>query len=207
MVNVWAVILAAGESRRFGRDKLTVPFGGGFLAEAVLTSVAQARESSVLHDVLVVVRDPRGGVALHAVAQHFRILVNPDAARGMGTSLRAGLAWIEHADPASEGALVLLADQPSVTLDVIRSVISTAAVSRADVVRPRYVGNPQVPGHPVFLRRSAWSLATELEGDDGLRMLIESSAVVTETVTIAGSNPDIDTPKDLEAVQGLIPDA
>jgi molybdenum cofactor cytidylyltransferase len=206
-MNVWAVVLAAGESRRFGRDKLTEAVGTTFLSHPVLSAVARARESGDLQDGVVVVRDRGSRVAESAAALQLRVEVNRDAARGMGTSLRAGLARVERTDPTSEGVLVFLADQPLVTLEVIRSVLSAASASNAEVVRPQYAVTPEVPGHPVFLRRNSWSFASELTGDRGFQDLIRSSSVVTQTIRLSGSNPDIDTPEDLEALKGLLPDA
>ncbi len=206
-MNVWAVILAAGGSRRFGRDKLTETIGSTFLAHPVLTVVARARGTGDLKDGLIVVRDRESRIALSAAKLQLRIEVNPNATRGMGTSLRAGIASVERTDPTSDGVLVFLADQPLVTLEVIRSVLSAASDSDAGIVRPQYQSSPGIPGHPVFLRRGVWPLALQLDGDTGLQELIRSVSIVSETITLPGDNPDIDTPEDLEVLKGLIPDA
>ena len=206
-MNVWAVILAAGESRRFGRDKLSEAIGSTFLSHPVLSVVAQARGTGDLKDGLIVVRDRESRIAVSAAALRLRVEVNLQAGRGMGTSLRAGVACVERTDPTSDGVLVFLADQPLVTLEVIRSVLSAASDSDAEIVRPRYLATPGVPGHPVLLRRGVWPLVLQLDGDTGLQELIRSSSIVSETISVPGGNPDIDTLEDLEILKGLVPDA
>ncbi|MBL7082753.1 MAG: NTP transferase domain-containing protein, partial [Candidatus Aminicenantes bacterium] len=45
---VWAMILAAGESKRMGKSKLLLPFGGKTIIETVIKSVIQSKVEGVL---------------------------------------------------------------------------------------------------------------------------------------------------------------
>ena len=55
-----------------------------------------------------------------------------------------------------------------------------------------------MPGHPLLLDQSLWHLATEMRGDSGFAPVLAGHRVNVRTIPVAGSNPDVDTPGDLE---------
>ena len=83
------------------------------------------------------------------------------------------------------------------TLDVIEALVRAWRDRGVDVVRPRYAGSPEVPGHPVLLDRSIWPLVDRLKGDSGLAGLLDFHEFPVTVVDVPGSNPDVDTPADL----------
>jgi molybdenum cofactor cytidylyltransferase len=125
-----------------------------------------------------------------------RIVLNPRYRDGQSSSLKAGLA---AADPGSEAAVILLGDQPGVTADAVRAVVSAFEERRAPIVRARY---PAGWGHPVLLARPLWSEAERLEGDVGARALMFAHADMVEEVPVQGARPeDVDTWADFERVR------
>ena len=102
-----AVVPAAGSSTRFGTMKLLADVGGAPLLERTLTSLLDAGVARV-----VVVT--RAGDAFEAVPSmadpRVTAVVNPDPARGMFSSIQAGLAVA-----GGDVVLVLPADMPFVT--------------------------------------------------------------------------------------------
>ncbi len=194
-----AVILAAGRGRRFGGAKLLAEWRGRPLLGHVLDVVAAARASGFLADARVVMAADDAGVAALSRSAGVPCVVNPAADQGLSTSLRCGLAAL----PADAGAaLVLLGDQPMIRLDVIARLAATWRAGGDPVLRPRYAGAPDAPGHPVLLGRAVWPLADRLEGDAGLGALFASGAAGVTIVDVPGTNPDIDTPADLHALNG-----
>jgi len=194
-----AVILAAGRSRRFGGDKLLADWRGRPLLWYVLDVTAAARASGSLADARVVVAADDDAVAALAGSAGLAWVVNPDADQGLSTSLRCGLAAL----PADTGAaLVLLADQPMIRLDVIARLAAAWRSGAGPILRPRYAGSPDTPGHPVLLERTVWPLVDRLEGDAGLGALIVSGGTGVTVVDVAGVNSDIDTAADLETLNG-----
>jgi CTP:molybdopterin cytidylyltransferase MocA len=201
-LGVHALILAAGQSRRFGGGNLHALYRGQPLLSHVLDVVAGARKRGLLDGghVVVAAGDERG-LAL-ARAGGLATVVNDAPELGLSHSLRLGLAAIE-AQPLEEvaAALVFLGDQPLVRLDVVEALIGR--VGSGPIVRPRYEAHPDAPGHPVLLARAIWARARQLEGDRGLGALLDSSPLETITVSVKGDNPDVDTRADLNALEGF----
>jgi CTP:molybdopterin cytidylyltransferase MocA len=130
---IWAVVLAAGASSRFGSPKQAV------LLEPVL---ARVRASSV-DDVLVVL----GAHELDSSASTVRC---PEWERGPGASLRCGLAAL----PAeAEAAVVVLGDGPGLDPAAIDRVIAAWREQLAPVAAATYEG---IRLHPVLVAREVW---------------------------------------------------
>jgi CTP:molybdopterin cytidylyltransferase MocA len=89
-----------------------------------------------------------------------------------------------------------------IRLDVIARLAAAWRSGAGPIVRPRYAGSPGTPGHPVLLERTVWPLVDRLEGDAGLGALIASGATGVTIVEVAGVNPDVDTPADLQTLNG-----
>jgi molybdenum cofactor cytidylyltransferase len=193
-----ALILAAGQSRRFGGGKLYAPYRGRPLLSYVLEVVRVARTRGLLDGghIVVAADDERGLTLAHAAG--LDAIINPAPDLGISHSLQLGLAALE-ASPRAEAALVFLGDQPLVRLDVVEALV---AAGNSQIVRPRYESHPDAPGHPVLLPRSIWERARQLEGDHGFRDLV-SSLPGTVGLDVKGDNPDIDTRADLKALEGL----
>jgi len=101
------IVLAAGSSRRMGRPKQLPPLRGGPLLESVVSAACRAR----FDDVVVVVGANHALIRRQVRWGRARVVVNPDHASGMSSSLSAGLAAL---DAGVERAMVILGDQPGV---------------------------------------------------------------------------------------------
>ena len=155
-MSVCGLLLAAGAGRRYGMPKalVTVPGDGGELL--VERGLRTLREAGCAPVVVVL------GASAHEVPElpGARVVVNPDWASGMGSSLRVGLAEAE-----GDAVAVLLVDTPGITPEAVRRVGAGADASSLRVAT--YHG---VRGHPVVLGRAHWAGVAELaEGDVGAR--------------------------------------
>src|SRR5829696_7424500 len=121
------------------------------------------------------------------------VVVNHEPQAGLSQSLRAGLDALS-ATPAL-AAMIFLADQPTVRLEVIRRIADAWRGDMHAVIRPRYGDRPDVPGHPVLLSRALWRSVSQFEGDAGFTALLNPAAA--RMIDIPGDNPDIDTLEDL----------
>jgi CTP:molybdopterin cytidylyltransferase MocA len=130
---IWAVVLAAGASSRFGSPKQAL------LLEPVLERV---RAGSV-DDVLVV-------LGAHELESSARTIHCSDWERGPGASLRCGLAALP---PEAEAAVVVLGDGPELDPHAIDRVIAAWRAGSGPVVAATY-GSTRL--HPVLLDRDVW---------------------------------------------------
>lgn len=184
-----AIVLAAGAGTRFGGLKQVAEVRGKPLAQHAIDAATEAGVDEIVvvlgHEVTFV----RTILHLPGLA---RAVVNHAWATGMASSLAAGLRALE---PASEAAVVLLADQPDVTAQHVRSLVDAFAARRSPIVRLRFRTGPG----PALLARSIWPEAMALEGDVGARSLIELHPELVEEVDVGGEAPrDIDRPEDIE---------
>jgi molybdenum cofactor cytidylyltransferase len=116
---VAGVVLAAGLSTRMGRNKQLLMLDG----EAVVARAARTAFEAGLAPVLLVVGH-EADLVRAAVAQWPVIAIdNPDPARGIHSSLRAGFTALgEHAADA-EAAVVMLGDMPLVTAAMVKRLV------------------------------------------------------------------------------------
>ena len=187
-VKIAAVILAAGESRRFGSPKQRVRIGG----RTMLEMVADVAREAALRPVIAVV-PPGLSVAPHIVPE-----INLRPEQGLSHSLRLGLAAVP---PEAEGAVLLLGDQPRVTVRQIRALV--------DAVRgDRWVIATRADGHlapPVLLMRDAFVLADDAVGDEGLRAILAGRPELVTAVETFAHLVDVDTQEDLEGLTERCP--
>jgi CTP:molybdopterin cytidylyltransferase MocA len=163
-----AVVLAAGASTRFGSPKQRL------LLEPV---VERVRAGSV--DEVVVV------LGAHEVEASARTVWCDDWARGLGASLRCGLAALA---PEAEAAVVVLADGPDLNPAAIDRVIATWRSHGDPLVAATYGGERL---HPVLIAREAWGTIP----DEGARSL-EARLVPCDDL---GSPGDVDYAAELPA--------
>ena len=199
-----ALILAAGQGRRFGGGKLHALYRGRPLLSYVLDVVEVARKRGLLDGGHVVVAAGDERALTLARAGGLGTVINDAPDLGLSHSVRLGLAELEARTIEEAGAaLVCLGDQPLVRIDVVEALVAAWKQGSGPIVRPRYEARRDAPGHPVLLARSIWARARQLEGDRGFSALLDSSPLETVTLDVKGDNPDVDTRADLNALEGF----
>lgn len=193
--HVAGVLLAAGRGTRFGGDKLLAPLDGMPLVRHAATMLARAG----VREIVIVVPAAHAAIeqALAGLATHGAPLVhvvpNPHAAKGLGTSVAAGIAAL---GPGVEAALVALGDQPRVPDTVPHALLAAWRGTGAPIVAPRYAGG--VRGNPVLFDADVFRELSRLDGDEGARSVIARSADRVRLVDFDFAMPvDVDTREDL----------
>jgi molybdenum cofactor cytidylyltransferase len=150
---VAGVLLAAGTSSRMGRNKLLLRLEG----EAVVHRAARCCLGAGLDPVLVVVGFEADRVSGALADLRVRLVQNPDFSQGINTSLRAGVAAVKDC----AAAVVVLADMPLLTAEMIAALVNRYRDSDAPLVISDYGG---VSAPPTLYARS---LFPELQESDG----------------------------------------
>ncbi|MGC8485165.1 MAG: nucleotidyltransferase family protein [Candidatus Baltobacteraceae bacterium] len=178
-----AVVLAAGEARRMGKQKLLLEVGG----VPILGRVLAACE----HLPTVVV----GAPSLRAFVEErgARFIANIVPEWGMAHSLALGDAKTDADSPL----LVLLGDKPLVTRALVERVLAEA--TGADICFPQHEG---VGGHPVYLSVRARKRIARLPRGDSIHLLRDDPTLQQRVLEIAeiGAYTDVD---DFEALERL----
>lgn len=188
------LVLAAGQSSRFGSDKLLHPvFYQGISKPLILHSLLPWVE--VFPAVNVVVREDN--VALLRlltgceISDRLRLITTANAYKGMSQSLIAGIKEHRQAD----GWLVGLADMPYLNSRVVAASL-TALESGAAITMPEFCDRR---GHPVGFAARFLSQLLTLSGDTGAKAIIDSSKerVCPIPADNEGIFRDIDRPEDI----------
>jgi len=188
---VSAVVLAAGTSTRMGRAKQLLPLGG----TTVLAHTLENVRSTGLEEIILIL-----GASAEAISQQLppslleglKVVVNQAYGQGMASSLREGLCAL---DQRTDGALIILGDQPFIRPQTLHQIMDEYRRSRAKIVIPSYQGNR---GNPVLLDRSVFSEVMALEGDVGCRAIFGNylEAILKVEVEDKGVLLDIDDQDD-----------
>lgn len=194
---IFAMILAAGQSRRMGRPKLFLPYGEGNILEAVLDGVM---ESSV--DGLIVVANKEVEKFLVGqLPEQCEVAVNDDPNSEMLVSVQIGFRQLEKSlRPADEdGVLLLLGDQPEVSAGTITTVAEAYRLPRSapGILIATYRGRR---GHPTVFSVGLMREVMDWAPDRRLNELagLHPNRVREHPITSAPSPIDVNTPKDYE---------
>ncbi len=187
---VGAIVLAAGESRRMGTQKLLLPFGAGTVVEHVVDRLLQ----STVDETVVVTGQDAGRVAELLAGRPVRVEHNPNYREGMLSSVRRGVA---AAPDTWTGIMVVLGDQPLLEVRVVDGLLAEFARHERDIVVPEFEGKR---GHPmVFPALFRYEVLTEFDGE-GLRGLLRAHSGRVRELKIDASSvlADMDVPEDYQ---------
>lgn len=190
---LFALIPAAGRSRRMGTSKLLLPWQGTTVIEQLIGTLARPDVTAVA----IVIR-PDDHALQEVVQRTSAIAIIPDhEPPEMRDSIEIGLRAIRQrfAPADNDGWLLIPADHPLIEPDVLDGLLTHWSQGDCHALLP-VLGSRR--GHPTLLR---WSLAEQIEllpRDVGVNTLLRSSPnLVTEWPTDRESVlADLDTPED-----------
>lgn len=186
MTSSAVVLLAAGASSRLGRPKQLLVFQGQTLlrraAETAVTAAAGA-------EVIVVTGARHEELLPELAGLPVRVVRCAGWERGMGASLKTGLAALESA-AAPAAVIVLLCDQPHVTPALLEQLAATHAATGQPIVASEYAGTR---GVPVLFGAPVLPLLRQLPDSAGAAALLKHHPELVATVAFAAGAVDVDT--------------
>ena len=181
------IVMAAGQARRFGSNKLLQEFDGCPLCSRAL---AAARAGCFSRRILVT-----GYAAVAALAEDFTVVMNDRPELGISQTIRLGLAEAENCD----GAMFLTADQPLLTGESLQRLVRIFQ-EQPDRICAAASGGKR--GNPVVFPREFFSELTALEGDHGGAAVIRRHPDRLQLVEMPEWELwDCDTPQALETIK------
>lgn len=196
---LFAVILAAGQSRRMGRPKQLLPFGQTTMLGTVIESALVT--APPLEDVILVTNPAVRAALGTQLPPRVRVVLNDEANSPMLASAQLAIRAIESAHrPHDEDAVViLLGDQPQVTAGTIAACAADYAARPGAIVIASYGGRR---GHPAVF---AWPFIRAITDWPADRRLSEIAAAHPAAVRERGiptaAPIDVNTPDDYDGLR------
>ena len=214
------IYLAAGNSRRFGKNKLLVEWKGRPLYEYGLNTLKEAVKDRTDSEILLVSQYP------NILQAHPEVVCvySPKSTEGLSWSIRAGIECVLGREQKKEQQqecrrlpdwqegdhwlLFLTADQPLVEKETIQNLLLQAdnaeqlTSGKPHIIRARYAGKE---GSPVLFHASLIPELQQLSGDEGGRSVIRAHREEMAFVDVADERQmaDVDTVEDLEKLKKI----
>lgn len=188
MNGIWAIVLAAGESRRMGSPKMLLPYSDVTVIEQVISNLTAAEVDRVII-VTGACRDE-----IMKVTRNYDVFhcYNDDYKSGMLSSVKCGFYSLPEGCLA---ALIMPGDQPMTGTAEINRVITSFMESDKGLVMAAYGGKR---GHPLIVDMKYIDEVLNLQEGEGLRALAarHPEDVLESETDDASVLRDIDTQED-----------
>lgn len=182
------VVLASGESVRFGSNKLLADFAGEPMLRRLFAVLPEGLKSIVVTRSLAV-RDLAQAYGLPCILHHL-----PE----VRDTIRLGLSALADTD----GCLFCVGDQPLLTRRTLEAVLATYRERPEGIVRAAYrsrEGNPALFAPPLY-----GELLSLGEGEAGVTVIRRhADQVSTVEAAFAEELTDVDTPETLRALEAF----
>ena len=192
IMSISAIILAAGYSRRMGKNKLLLKYRGKSLIEHTIETI----EKSGFLEIILVGRDEK----IIEIGNRYglKVVVNQNAIRGISESIKLG---VTHAGSA-DGYMFFTADQPFLEINTIKKLIREFKGNSDYIIVP-YCDVRR--GNPVIFPYRFKEEFLKLQGDVGGKTIINNNldSVKFEEVEDSWELFDIDTNENYEYILKL----
>ncbi|MDO4448752.1 MAG: selenium cofactor biosynthesis protein YqeC [Lachnospiraceae bacterium] len=203
--NISIVVLAAGNSRRFGSNKLLFPIDGIPMYLNTLQKVLQVQRKMKhrISSVILVTQYPE--IKKNAEALGTRAVWNPHPEQGISSSMKLGLLEAIKENPHAPGlsacgekdaCLFLVADQPWIRTETIEALIQTFVNSERGMAAAAKNGQP---GNPCIFSGKYYPELLALTGDTGGKKVMKRYPEDVALLEVEDKKElvDMDTPMDI----------
>jgi molybdenum cofactor cytidylyltransferase len=190
----YALIPAAGKSRRMGRPKVSLSLGGRTVLEHVISALQEAGIS----DILVVLGSHVAHMSTVLHRAGARVLVPADETLTMRATVEQGLTWLENRfhPPETESWFLVPADYPILEPAIVRKLVRKGQRNRRySIFIPTYQGRR---GHPALIGWKHVERIRALPPGIGLNVYLRQQTKRTLEVPVDSPTIlwDLDTPED-----------
>jgi molybdenum cofactor cytidylyltransferase len=193
-MNCGALILAAGESKRFDGVKQLAKVRGDTLLNRVLKEYKKAGCSPIY-----VALGANRNKIMSTLSDDVKIIIVNDWQQGMGYSLSKAIQWIEQQGfPQDDKLIVGVADQIDIDSDALQTLLKEAVAQPNKIVAASY---NQIQGVPAIFGYDDLKELRELKDDKGARTYIKNNISNVSPVELPSAAIDIDTKEDLDIWQ------
>ena len=196
-----AVILAAGESKRMGKqNKLLLPLNG----EALLVKFVKSVCGSDVCQVLVVIGHQAEKIKRELNDLPLNFVYNPNFRKGITNSIKCG---VKNVSPECDGLLICLADMPFIKTSEINKLIHAFTKNRIEgkklIVVPSFQGQY---GNPVLFSSEFRNDILDHKKKSGCKDVIKNNFEFVKGIEMDAKNifVDVDTPEDYQNIRSFL---
>jgi len=191
MDNTAIIILAAGNSTRFGSSKQLLRFNGKTLLQHAIDEATGADANPVV----VVVGANANEVSASIDTTAIEIALNNRWEEGMASGIVAGVRKANSLNDHVHNMIIAVCDQPFISSALFKQLYQTQKESNKGIVACSYA---DTIGTPVLFTQKYFGHLLALQGDEGAKKLLTTDATDVSTVDFPNGNFDIDTETDYQ---------
>jgi CTP:molybdopterin cytidylyltransferase MocA len=223
MESIPGILLGAGSSERFGSEKLLTLLPTG---ETLLERALKIHLQSKISPLIVVISPNLGKIIMEDTGilsfsrmrigkrvgpwysfscrwGRGRLAINENSREGISSSIQKGLTCLKD-EEETNGLLISLSDLPFLTSETINFFIKKFLEEQIGFLLPAF---NDITGHPVIVNINRFKNDIgNIRGDVGLRVILKKYPKAVKKIPWRDNSVtwDIDTPKDLERLKGLL---
>jgi CTP:molybdopterin cytidylyltransferase MocA len=187
-MKIGALVLAAGRASRFGSPKQLLEIDGITLLDRACRTALGAGCDPVLR----VIGAHADQILSRACPQGVETLNHATWEEGMGSSLAAGAKRLVGLSPGLDAIVVLLADQPLVTIDLLDSMFRQLRRTDISIVLSDH---GEATGPPSLFAAAHFDELMALSGDQGAKAIASKHLSAIARIPFPDGAWDIDSPE------------
>jgi len=185
------VILAAGESKRFGKAKQLAEIDGSFMLQRVIDQCSEIEGVDAY-----VVLGARSEQIQHKINfENVSVLYSPNWSEGIGATLASVTTELSE---LYEGLMFVAGDQPLLGAAQLKPMITSWLENTNSICCAQYDNTIGIPA--IFPKKLFAGLMT-LRGDSGAKGILLNAASELQTFFMPEAKIDIDYPDDLKKLR------
>lgn len=207
---IYIIFMAAGNSRRFGLNKLLYMLDGKPLYRHGLDCLLRAAENHRDCKILVVSQYDEILNTVTAMREEGRpvpmqALYSPESVQGASFTIKNALQYLQQtASVSAEDYLMFMtADQPYISEETLKKILSCTDEMKKGQYETASVYCGDIPGNPTLFSAGLIPELMELSGDQGGRRVIRKHSCLAVPIEDGRELKDIDVPEDLEKAESI----
>lgn len=182
------VLLAAGESKRFGSPKQLASWNGKTFIRTIIEKVKTIYPSEFL-----VIVGAFSDLIMNEIDDFssIKVIHNQDWKTGQASSVKTG---VENLTNGIEAVIFFLVDQPQIEVKTIRDLVISYATTNTNIIAYQYSGAAR---HPILFSRKLFPELRNLSGNSGGKQLFQANPPLFLTFKDPKQAYDFDSWEDL----------